>query len=360
MRVVICGGGIIGACAAYFPGLRGVEAIVVERTGVACAASGRSGGFLALDWCDGSPLGPLARRSFALHAELAARFEGAWGYRRLGALSVAASARCRGFSAGAAVRGRLGTAETTAQVHPGRFTRALMEAAIDRGACLRAGRVTGMALARDGASVEGVVVDGGEVVAADAVIVAMGPWSALACRWLPLPAVRGLKGNSVLFASGRSAEAEAQALFVEIEDEAGAMHAPELFPRPDGTTYVCGLSSEAPLPDDPAEVAPDPGAPEALRAMTRLFAPALADARILAAQACYRPLTQDGLPLLGSVKGVANAYVATGHGVWGILNAPASGEAMAELIVEGRARMVDLAPFDPGRLRPLRVDVARP
>ena len=61
----------------------------------------------------------------------------------------------------------------------------------------------------------------------------------------------------------------------------------------------------------------------------------LADAPILATQACFRPVTQDGLPLLGPVPGVTNAYVATGHSVWGILNAPASGEAMAELILEG-------------------------
>jgi glycine/D-amino acid oxidase-like deaminating enzyme len=49
------------------------------------------------------------------------------------------------------------------------------------------------------------------------------------------------------------------------------------------------------------------------------------------------------------VKGI---YVATGHSVWGILNAPATGEAMAELIVDGVARTVDLSRFHPGRLRP--------
>jgi glycine/D-amino acid oxidase-like deaminating enzyme len=52
MRVANCGGGVIGACTAYFVSLGQVEVIVVERTGVACAASGKSGGFLALDWCD--------------------------------------------------------------------------------------------------------------------------------------------------------------------------------------------------------------------------------------------------------------------------------------------------------------------
>lgn len=71
-------------------------------------------------------------------------------------------------------------------------------------------------------------------------------------------------------------------------------------------------------------------------------------------QACYRPVTDDGLPLIGRVPDVADAYVATGHGPWGMLNAPATGLALAELITDGRASLVDLAPFDPGRLPPAR------
>ena len=65
-------------------------------------------------------------------------------------------------------------------------------------------------------------------------------------------------------------------------------------------------------------------------------------------------MTRDGLPLIGPVPGARSAFVATGHGVWGILNAPATGEAVAELVLEGAARTVDLAPFDPARLPPLR------
>ena len=83
MHVLICGGGVIGASIAYFLSCRGVKATVIEGTGLACAASGKSGGFLARDWCDGSPLAPLARRSFTLHAELAEQIAGDWGYRRL-------------------------------------------------------------------------------------------------------------------------------------------------------------------------------------------------------------------------------------------------------------------------------------
>jgi glycine/D-amino acid oxidase-like deaminating enzyme len=68
-RTVICGGGAIGAAIAYFMSRRGARPIVIERHEVAGAASGKSGGFLALDWCRGSPLDRLARRSFELLAE---------------------------------------------------------------------------------------------------------------------------------------------------------------------------------------------------------------------------------------------------------------------------------------------------
>jgi glycine/D-amino acid oxidase-like deaminating enzyme len=57
--------------------------------------------------------------------------------------------------------------------------------------------------------------------------------------------------------------------------------------------------------------------------------------------------------LIGVVPGARGVYVATGHSVWGILNAPATAEAIAELILDGAAREIDLAPFDPARLSPL-------
>jgi glycine/D-amino acid oxidase-like deaminating enzyme len=59
----------------------------------------------------------------------------------------------------------------------------------------------------------------------------------------------------------------------------------------------------------------------------------------------------------GGVIGVAIAWYLSLHSVWGMLNASATGEAMAELIAEGAARSVDLAPFAPGRLR--RLDPSR-
>ena len=184
----------------------------------------------------------------------------------------------------------------------------------------------------------------------DAVVIAMGPWSVMAASWLPLPAVFGLKGHSLVFDTGTTVPAEA--LFLEYREATGVTLSPEVFPRSDGTTYVCAISSESPLPADPGSVVPDDGAIERLEAMSGRLSPALSGAKILARQACYRPITQDGLPLIGRIAGLNGAYVATGHSVWGILNAPATGEAMADLIVHGASRNVDLSPFDPARLPP--------
>lgn len=49
------------------------------------------------------------------------------------------------------------------------------------------------------------------------------------------------------------------------------------------------------------------------------------------------------------VPGVPGAFLSTGHTCWGILNGPASGLALAEMIVDGQATCVDLRPFDPAR-----------
>jgi glycine/D-amino acid oxidase-like deaminating enzyme len=358
MHVLICGGGVIGAAIAYFLSCRGVEVTVIERTGIANAASGKSGGFLALDWCDGTPLEALARRSFALHASLAEAVGADWGYRRLATYSGFASARGVSRRGGntidwvadsVMVDRRLGSPDTTAQVNPAAFTSGLMRAAQSDGASLRLGQVIGLLRDPSGTRVVGVALEG-DVLEGDAVVIAMGPWSILAAAWLKLPPVFGLKGHSLVFETGQKVSAEA--LFLEYQEAAGGAHSPEVFPRPDGTTYVCAISSESPLPVDPSDVAPDPGAIDRLYAMCRALSPVLAGANVLARQACYRPVTRDGLPLIGCIAGVENAYVATGHSVWGMLNAPATGEAMAELIVDGRAR-IDLAPFDSARMPPL-------
>ncbi|MGY8706814.1 FAD-dependent oxidoreductase [Bradyrhizobium sp. 18BD] len=359
MPVVICGGGVIGACIAYFLRRRGVDIIVVERAEVAAAASGKAGGFLARDWCAGTPLDTLARRSFALHAQLPEEIAGDWGHRAMSAYSgfVAADGDPRRtapsalgwLSDGIVIAQRIGTPQTTAIVHPRKFTSAVMDAAIAQGAELRVGRVTGIARDAGGTRAKGVEVDG-SVVEADAVVIAMGPWSLLAAQWMSLPAVYGQRSPSIVYDIGPNAPADA--LFLEHEDGDGAASI-EVFPRADGSTHIVALSDIAPLPLDPAAVTPDLDAIARLQSMSERLSPLFAPEKIIARQACFRPVTQDGLPLIGRVPESEGLYVATGHNVWGILNAPATGEATAQLIADGATRDVDLSPFDPARLEPL-------
>jgi glycine/D-amino acid oxidase-like deaminating enzyme len=356
------GGGVIGTSIAYRLASRGADVIVIERTAIACAASGKSGGFLAMDWCDGTPLMQLARRSFQLHAELAEELGGQWGYRRMTTYSgmIARPSRQPPHDARPApgpaprpgwispdvrINGLLGSASTTAQVRPAAFTAAMMRAAQQRGADLRFGTVVG--LVRRGEDVVGVDCDG-VTLEADAVVIAMGPWSVLATQWLPLPPVFGLKGHSLIFETGDAIQPEA--LFLDYEESPGSILSPEVFPRDDGTTYVCAISSESPLPIDPDRIVPDDGAIDRLRALCGRISPVLAGSRVVASQACFRPVTEDGLPLIGAVPGARGAYVATGHSVWGILNAPATAEAVAELILDGETKSIDVSPFDPARM----------
>jgi glycine/D-amino acid oxidase-like deaminating enzyme len=146
-------------CTAYFPSRRGIEVIVVEASGVAAAVSGKAGGFLALDWCAGTPLDGLARRSFGLHAALTNQIAGDWGYRPMTAYSgfVVPDRDARRhrpadldwLSDGVTIASRLGTTETTAIVHPRAFTSSMMAAAQRHAAELRRGRVTGIVRSLD-------------------------------------------------------------------------------------------------------------------------------------------------------------------------------------------------------------------
>jgi glycine/D-amino acid oxidase-like deaminating enzyme len=235
--VVICGGGAIGAAIAYFVSLRGARAIVIERYEVAGAASGKSGGFLALDWCQGSPLDRLARRSFALHGRLSSDLGDPWGYRPLTTYSgyAAADDTARGkreppwLSAGVTITSRLGSVDSTAVIEPRSFTAGLMGAAHARGAMLRNGTVVDLVRRKSGA-VRGVALATGEIVEGDAVVIAMGPWSVLAARWLPLPAVLGYKGHSLVFETGGAIPAEA--LFLEYREASGEILPPSFFREP--------------------------------------------------------------------------------------------------------------------------------
>ncbi|MDH3714747.1 MAG: FAD-binding oxidoreductase [Gammaproteobacteria bacterium] len=363
MQVVILGAGVIGSAIAYYLSLKGIGATVIERSGVANAASGKSGGFLARDWCSGQAQDELARTSFDLHKDLARTLPADYGYRPVNtfaaAVSVQRSFKRDAFAFGSdwidgdcAVHQLLGDETSTAQLHPALFTHALLDQAVANGTSLQAGVVESLTIDSATQRLSGVQVDG-EFVAADAVVIAMGPWSILAAQWLPLPPVFGLKGYSITLRPRDTIAAET--LFLDYEDRAGEHHGPELVPRADGEVYLCGFGDQESVPVSPDDVTVDEQACEHLHAIAGRVSSALKEARITRRQACYRPICQDAMPVMGAVPGVTGAYIATGHNCWGMLNAPGSGLAMAELIADGRATSLDLTPFDPARLEACRV-----
>ena len=363
MHVVICGGGVIGAACAYALSQRGAQVTLIERWRIGGCASGKSGGFLARDWCDDSPLAPLAHRSFDLHQPWAEEMGNPYGYRAVDTFSTVISWReqerapqpgdtplpANWLSPSATQRRRLGDASTTAALDPAAFTQALMAAAVSRGATLRIATVTG--LVNDAAQTTGVELDGGETIAADAVILALGPWSLLAAAWLPLAPIYGLKGHSIIYRPVTALPAEA--IFAELRSAHGELYTPEIVSRADGTVYVCGTPGTGALPIDPSCVLPEGGGCAQLHEMAIRLVPSLASARIVAEQACFRPITADGLPLIGPIADCPGVHIATGHSVWGMLNAPGTAEALTETLLDGAAKHIDLDPFAPSRLAPL-------
>jgi D-amino-acid dehydrogenase len=57
-----------------------------------------------------------------------------------------------------------------------------------------------------------------------------------------------------------------------------------------------------------------------------------------------RPMTPDGMPIIGTIPGVKNLTVSTGHQMLGLGLAPATAHELAELIVTGKTPAV-LEPF---------------
>lgn len=121
---------------------------------------------------------------------------------------------------------------------------------------------------------------------------------------------------------------------------------PEVYPRPDGDAYITGF------PDAAIKVTESPGSEEVRSEMvnrlidaTKKTSSELGNIPPHTEQSCYLPTTDDGIPIIGAIPEVKGAFIAAGHGCWGILNGPATGEAMADLIIKGKATHVNLEVF---------------
>ena len=389
-HIVIAGGGIIGASTAYYLALRGVKPTVIDSCTPACSASGKAGGFLALDWCDYGTLGSLARESFRLHQELADSLDTDCGYRRMRAYAAElkkGSSRSKAHGIPwvepIALRNaqQIGTEKTVAQVHPRLLTLALLEKVEQMGGKVMSHtkadtlvvateesnggiqntgqndthlqNYTNTATATTEpvqAKVRGLNVinaqDGSmQTLPADVVVFAMGAWTNCLSSILPttgctIPDVSGLKVHSIVLEDASDGQITADALFLSWNN-----HEPEVYPRPDNTVYICGVQSDEPPPVLAADVQPLPEAITTLLSVAEAVSESnLKDARLVQKQACYLPCSSLGRPIIGPIPGIPGAYVSAGHSCWGILLGPASGKAMAELILDGTSS-IDLTPF---------------
>jgi len=377
LSVVICGCGIVGASAGYYlTKAGGITVTMVDRVGPAAAASGKAGGFLARTWCDKSGYGEFARKSFALHEELNTELGGGIGYRKVRAYSAvirrAAQKRARGGARSNGTRrvlpgwldqdlvvraSKIGQDRGTAQVHPELLTRKLIEVSQERGARLEIGEIVDIVPSElDGTTSYRVQLADGRQLEATYVILALGPWTQRALDWISAPLtcrISGVKVHSILFRLTSSfPEVVPQVVFAQYLGGTGPLREPEIYPRPDGTIYCCGdLDSPSDPPEDPATIEPNPVAVEALTQFVISSTLRHTFPVVVKTQACYLPVTSHGLPLIGELPSHRNLFVASGHTCWGILNGPATGLALAELITKGSCSFHNMQCFRPTQSR---------
>lgn len=222
---------------------------------------------------------------------------------------------------------------TTAQVHPPLLTRALVAAAVDRGATTRFNTTISTIEIGGNGTVTGVVTAEGETVPADAVVVAAGPSTGrVTASGDPVATIDGQRAHSIVLTPATAVPPIT--LFSSCPRPGRPAAEPEFYPRPDGTVYVCGESDDAPLPARAVDVTADETTCAHLRTAAAAVAPtALGDSAAVnvAAQSCYLPLSTTELPAIGAT-GTPGLFVAAGHSCWGVLCGPITGRRWRSLL----------------------------
>lgn len=360
--VIVVGAGIIGCTIAWRLAQRGARVALIEREQPGAQASSAAagllqpeagrygGGSLLAHWMDGLRrypdfVGDLREETgMPLEFRITGRLYVALGEDELPeleeryALQQQAGIACEWWAGGQARQAEPSLAEATAAAicypeHGLVDNRALVQsaamAAARRGVELMTGQaVTGLLV--DGDRARGVDV-GGARTEADAVVVAAGSWSGLVDPRLAVP-VKPAKGeilalearppvcHRILSSAGGSVSSRASGRTV-----VGATIADEGYDR---RVTAWGVQSM-------------------LTAAVRLC-PSLAHAPILETWAGLRPVVPaDHMPIIGETD-MRGAYMATGHYTMGILSAPATADAIAGLILDGRSP-VAIDAFSPRR-----------
>ncbi|OQR91458.1 katanin p60 ATPase-containing subunit A [Thraustotheca clavata] len=323
---IICGAGAVGCTLAYYLthtsiSVDSVEVIVIDEIDVAAAASGKAGGFLASDWCQGEDVDELCQLSFRLHQELAMKHDGAkrYGFRVVDAIScvvkshpsskkpkanlsksdvvpnwIAENAVLKAHPMGSTNEKEV----TMAQLYPRYFTTYMLEQAILSNKCsFNLGRVDDI----DGTT---VVLHDGRRLECDAVVIAMGPWTpSMLARHFDYPNISPPhvhKIHSVVIRNEQTPDWDPRVVFglvANTEDEL------EIVPRANGTAYVCGSHVPQPLPANAASVHPDPSSvSQILRELSKFSGQHHSPSSVQLTNACYLPQTKDYSPIMGKLR----------------------------------------------------------
>ena len=354
--VVIVGGGAAGCAASYYLAKAGVKSTIIERDGIAANASGYSAG--GLNPLEGAgipgPLGPLAIRSYRMHADIApelTELSGVdFGYKVISSVRIVFDesemadmqithdtfeSADDDFSAewldayqlreieprisADAIRALDTRGNAILSSH--RYTLVLAKSAETMGAKVVPGTVTGVRTS--GGRISAVLTDSGEI-SCDAVVFATGPWAGQVEEWLGVPVpVEPFKGEILrMKLDGPTLDRDFHSADVDLNH------------REDGQIWIGATEERVGFDRNPSEKA----RVESLRLAKNLM-PAMKDAELVLHTACLRPLSPDWMPIIGNAPGWDNAYLATGAGKKGILISPGMGKAVADLITTGSTDM---------------------
>jgi D-amino-acid dehydrogenase len=214
-------------------------------------------------------------------------------------------------------------------VDPGRFVQALGRSVVERGGELHTVDVVDVHASGDGVAVK---PREGPALTADVAVIATGAWlPALARRWVRVPVQAG-RGYSFT---------------VPVERPVfGPIYLPDArvacTPLAAGKLRVTSMM-ELRRPEAPACAA----VVDAIVDSTRRYLDGVRWAERDEIWVGPRPLSPDGRPLVGEVS-EHRIYVASGHGMWGMKQGPATGRLLAEQIATGK-QPPGLREFDPTR-----------
>ena len=224
---------------------------------------------------------------------------------------------------------------------PSDTANALMTAARERGARLVQGcRVTGVQVT--GGRVTGLETTEGEF-SAPVIVNAAGAWAGQINRLAGLDLPYDVWRHDTMFVARPAAIGPSHPTVIDFPKE--------MYFRPEGALTLVGLEDGNPLGESPDGDASHAKMGFVERAIERICMrmPAMEQGALHSAHGGYDGITPDQHPLLGQA-GPAGFYLDCGHSGTGFKTAPAIGLCMAELILDGKSKTVDITPLAPDRL----------